>query len=117
LDSLQAELLEAVKEVLRTGELSSIHNKGIIALIPKGGDATLIKNFRPVTLLSSFYKLVAKVLAWRLQKILPEVVEVVRLNQTGFVPACASLTIFFSTRSNALLRGVWTKPCTIIIGF
>jgi len=81
-DAVQSDLLATVSEALCEGELSREHNKGIIALIPKGGDTSLIKNLRPITLLNSFYKVVAKVLARRLQIILP---EIVRPNQNGFV--------------------------------
>jgi len=79
---VEVELFEVVQEVFCMKILSKGHNKGIIALIPKGGDTCLIKNYRPITLLSSFYKLVAKMLALRLQIILP---EIVMPNQTRFV--------------------------------
>jgi len=79
---VEQDLLEAVREAIKKGALSRLHNRGIITLIPKGGDGTLIKNFRPITLLSSFYKIVAKILARRLQIILP---DIIRPNQTGYV--------------------------------
>lgn len=80
-DEIEVELLSAIQEVMDRGALSKAHNKGIITLLPKGGDSSLIKNYRPITLLSTFYKLVAKILACRLQQIL---LEIIRPNQTSF---------------------------------
>jgi len=81
-DENEAELLLAVQEVMDRGSLSKSHNKRIITLLLKGGNSTLIRNYKPIILLNTFYKLVAKILASRLQQILP---EIIRPNQTGFV--------------------------------
>lgn len=61
----------AIQETFSTGELTESLNAGLITLIPKGGDPTQISNYRPITLLGLLYKLAAKILARRLQKISP----------------------------------------------
>jgi len=57
-------------------------NKGQITFIPKSGDQARLGNWRPITLLGNLYKILAKVLAGRVQTVLP---HVIRPNQTGFV--------------------------------
>lgn len=46
-----------------------------IALIPKNAGADHIKDFRPISLIGSLYKIVAKVLANRLQKVLSSIIS------------------------------------------
>ncbi|GKB57146.1 RNA-directed DNA polymerase, eukaryota [Tanacetum coccineum] len=41
-------------------------NSSFIALIPKMHDAKMVKDFRPITLIGSLYKIIAKILANRL---------------------------------------------------
>jgi hypothetical protein len=52
--------------MLRNGETSELINKGLITLIPKSGDHAKFRNWRPITLLGSLYKILAKTLARRL---------------------------------------------------
>jgi hypothetical protein len=76
------DLLKAFTAMLSEGATSPSINKGIITLIPKSGDRARLNNWRPITLLGNFYKILAKVLAGRLQAALP---NIIRPNQTGFV--------------------------------
>jgi len=75
-------LLKAYTAMLASGKASNYINKGLITLIPKTGDHSKLRNWRPITLLGSVYKILAKTLAGRLQAFLP---GVIRPNQTGFV--------------------------------
>ena len=56
-------------------------NSGLIKLIYKRGDKTLIKNQRPTTLLNVIYKILAEILATRLVLIL---LKIIRKTQTRF---------------------------------
>lgn len=69
-------------EAIIKGSLGKNVNQGLIKLIPKGGDKTLIKNWRPITLLNVSYKILVKLVARRLKKILPKIVS---STQTRFV--------------------------------
>jgi hypothetical protein len=75
-------LLQAFSAMLRNRETSELINKGLIILIPKSGDHARIGNWRPITLLGSLYKILAKTLARRLQTFLS---SIIRPSQTGFV--------------------------------
>jgi len=57
-------------------------NEGMITLIPKSGEHLELGNWRPITLLGSINKIIAKTLARRIQEYLP---FVIRPFQTGFV--------------------------------
>jgi len=81
-DEISPILLQAFSAMLRNGETSEMFNKGLITLIPKFGDHAKLENWRPITLLGSLYKILAKTLARRLQVFLP---SIIRLGQTGFV--------------------------------
>ena len=63
-------------------KLSCEQRRSVLRLIPKKGDLTDIKNWRPISLLNTDYKLLAHVLANRLQIILPSIIS---KNQSGYL--------------------------------
>ncbi len=75
-------LLKAYTTMLTSGEASAYINRRLITLIPKTGDRSKLRNWRPITLLGCVYKILAKVLTGRLQAFLP---GIIRPNQTVFV--------------------------------
>jgi hypothetical protein len=54
-----------------------------IKLIPKKGDLTQIKNWRPISLLSNFYKIISRAINARLKVVAPRILS---RAQKGFVP-------------------------------
>ena len=57
----------AIREVYENRELPVSQRLGIIALIPKADkDKRYIKNWRPLTLLETFYKIISATLAKRI---------------------------------------------------
>jgi len=68
-------LLKAFTTMLDMGEASTSINKGLITLIPKSGDHSKFGNWRPITLLGSVYKILAKALAGRIQTFLPDIIR------------------------------------------
>ena len=64
--------------------LSEEQKLGIINLIPKKDkDKSNLKNWRPISLLNCDYKILTKILANRLLKVLPELINT---DQSGYVP-------------------------------
>jgi hypothetical protein len=51
-----------------TGTLTDNFRSAKIRLIPKKGDLTNLKNWRPISLLNCFYKIISRAIATRLQK-------------------------------------------------
>jgi exonuclease III len=77
-------LINSINHSLEHGQLSITQKQGIISLIPKANkDTSKLKNWRPITLLNQDYKYLAKCLANRCRKILPDIISP---DQTGFVP-------------------------------
>ena len=66
-----------------SGKMSLDQRRAIINLIPKKNqDPMFLKNWRPISILNSDYKLLAKCLATRLKTILSEIIS---CDQTGFI--------------------------------
>ena len=57
-------------------------NTAYVTLLPKKVDAVEVKDFRPISLIHSFAKLVTKILANRLAPLLPSLISA---NQSAFV--------------------------------
>jgi exonuclease III len=76
-------VLKSINYAFEIGEMSKDQKLGIITLSPKKNKIRLLlKNWRPITLLTVDYKLIAKSLANRLETILPHYVS---MNQFGYV--------------------------------
>ena len=65
------------------GKLHEGVTRGLISLIPKERDATNLNYWRPLTLLTNSYKILAKTLQLRLQ---PNLRDVISPEQTAFLP-------------------------------
>ena len=76
-------LLNTINYAYTEGKFSISQRRGIIKLIPKkDAEPYFVKNWRPVTLLNSDYKIAAKAIANRLQNLLPKLIN---SDQTGFL--------------------------------
>ena len=64
--------LKSLNYAHQTGQLSVTQRRGIIKLIPKkDAEPYLIKNWRPISLLNSDYKIAAKAIANHFKQVLP----------------------------------------------
>lgn len=81
-DYLDAWLVQVYAEVLKNEKMSESMNTAIIKIIFKKGDRRLMSNYRPIALLTSDYKILAKILAERLKGVLDKLIE---NDQQGFV--------------------------------
>ncbi|GJZ58056.1 RNA-directed DNA polymerase, eukaryota [Tanacetum coccineum] len=78
------EILQWFKDGWRTSNLkrrqtrTAGSNSSFIALIPKVSDAKMVKDFRPISLVGSLYKIIAKLLANHLVHVLGDIVNEVQ---------------------------------------
>ena len=76
-------IMALYKETMAQGKLNSSARKGLITLIPKKNkDLTNLNAWRPLTMLNTDYKIIAKVIADRLNTVLPMLISE---EQTGFM--------------------------------
>ncbi|KAI3369188.1 hypothetical protein L3Q82_026138, partial [Scortum barcoo] len=66
---LGEDLLEVFNDCLERGRLPLSCRRAVITLLPKKGDLQELKNWRPVSLLCTDYKIMSKVLASRLREV------------------------------------------------
>ena len=71
---IKGEVVQFFKEFHRSGKLVKGLNSSFIALIPKKENPGGLNDYRPISLINSIYKILAKVLSRRLRDILPDVV-------------------------------------------
>ena len=69
------DLLSIYESILYTGCLGDSQRKAIIILIPKSSNTSSINDYRPISLLCVDYKILSKVLAERLKKVLHKVIH------------------------------------------
>ncbi|KAM0826330.1 hypothetical protein ACQ4PT_068946 [Festuca glaucescens] len=81
--SIKHDVLEAFHS-LWNGDCRGLHaaNQALVSLLPKHADATDVKDFRPISLIHSMPKLVAKVLSSRLA---PRMAEIVGPQKSAFI--------------------------------
>lgn len=81
---LKQPVFDSIMHSIDRGEMSTTQKRGIITLFHKGKDLRrdLLKNWRPITLTNTDYKIFSKVLAMRMQQVLSLIINV---NQSGFL--------------------------------
>ena len=77
-------VINSLNYAYQIGELSIEQKRGVITLIPKKGSIrTKLNNWRPITLLNIDYKIAAKVLASRIKRVLPMIIN---NDQVSYIP-------------------------------
>lgn len=72
---LEDDTLAVYDEALATGRLGLSQRTGVIRLLYKKGDRRDLRNWRPISLLTSDYTILAKAMASRLSSVLPSIVH------------------------------------------
>ncbi|GKB70054.1 RNA-directed DNA polymerase, eukaryota [Tanacetum coccineum] len=83
--TIDQDVFQAVLEFFESGLIPRGCNASFISLIPKIQDAKLVKDFRPISLIRSIYKIITKILANRLCLVLPSIISEI---QSAFVSNC-----------------------------
>ena len=82
-DIIGGYVVNTFKHAFKTGQLSLSQRHGIISLIPKKDkDIQYLRNWRSISLLDVDYKIAAKAIALRLEKVLPTLINPA---QSGYV--------------------------------
>jgi hypothetical protein len=69
-------VLDSINYAIEQKCMSIDQRRGVLSLIPKKGkDSRKLKNWRPISLLNSDYKILAKAIATRLQQVLPYLIS------------------------------------------
>nr|GEW26082.1 RNA-directed DNA polymerase, eukaryota, reverse transcriptase zinc-binding domain protein [Tanacetum cinerariifolium] len=79
---IESDVYDAVRYFFTYDDIPKGCNSSFIALIPKIPDANLVKDFRPISLVGSLYKIIAKILANRLVGVFGDLVSDV---QSAFI--------------------------------
>ncbi|GJV80075.1 RNA-directed DNA polymerase, eukaryota [Tanacetum coccineum] len=80
--TLDQDVFQAVSDFFENGHIPRGCNASFIAFIPKIHDTKIVKDFRPISLIGSIYKIITKILANRLCNVLPCLISEV---QSAFV--------------------------------
>ncbi|CAM5154726.1 unnamed protein product [Natator depressus] len=94
-DILGPDLVTVWAESLQGGVLPLSCRRAVLALLPKKGDLRDLRNWRPVSLLSTDYKIVAKAISLRLGSVMADVIHP---DQTYTVPGRSIFDNLFLVR-------------------
>lgn len=72
---VKEDLMEVFNEFYERGTLNKSTNATFIVLVPKKEEVKEFSNFRPISLVSSLYKIIAKVLSMRLRSMMEGLVS------------------------------------------
>ena len=72
---MKSDVLAVFEEFYQLSKFEKSLNATFIALIPKKNGASNIQDFRPISLVGSVYKILAKVLANRLKEVLNQLIS------------------------------------------
>ncbi|GLT28935.1 hypothetical protein SLA2020_038370 [Shorea laevis] len=72
---VEKDVVDFVQEFSNNGKLVRGLNSSFIVLVPKKGNPVDLKDYRPISLINSLYKIISKVLANRIKKVLVKVIS------------------------------------------
>ncbi|CAL5412431.1 unnamed protein product [Camellia sinensis] len=72
---VKPEVLQFLREFHQNASLVSSLNSSFIALIPKVDSPSSMRDYRPISLIGSMYKILAKILANRIKQVMPRIIS------------------------------------------
>jgi hypothetical protein len=107
-DTVGGEVSEAALHFFNTVFMDASINATNIVLIPKNCNPCSVMDFRPISLCNVLYKIISKVLANRLKKVLPYIIS---HNQSAFIPGrliTDNILAAYETM-HTMHTGMWSK--------
>ena len=89
-DIVKEDLFKFFEEFFKGRVVNSAMNHTILCLILKKSESKLVKDFRPIGLVSSVYKILAKVLVDHLKEVLNDTIS---LSQGAFIKDCQIMDV------------------------
>ncbi|CAK8533160.1 unnamed protein product [Lathyrus sativus] len=80
--TIKTDVIAAIREFFEIGKIYKPFNNVVVSLIPKSNEACEIKDYRPIAVCTTFYKIISKILTDRLGSVLPSVIS---HNQAAFI--------------------------------
>ena len=74
-NTLNSDLVRVFQDFLKNGIINKKCNETYVCLIPKKKEVAHVSDFRPISLVTYLYKVISKVLATRLKKVLPSIIN------------------------------------------
>lgn len=68
-----------IKDIFSCGKVLEEINTTLLVLVPKNDNPTSLKMFRPISLCTVAYKTVTKIIASRLQMLLSQLIDIIKL--------------------------------------
>jgi len=110
-DDLSNSLVSVLNESFRAGCLADSHYEGLLHLIHKKNDQRFLKNWLPISLLNTDYKLASKVITEHLKKVMSSIVH---QDQMCGVVGCTIFSNLSSLCDILHMIDKTNKPCILV---
>lgn len=74
-DIVEEEVTDLINFLIAGGEMTGKFKKGLVVLLHKKGDRSVLGNWRPITLIDTDYKLFTKILLGRMKEVISKVIH------------------------------------------
>lgn len=121
---IKEDLVAAINQFFNLNQ-QQLHllNQAFVVLIPKKNNPTMVSDYRPISLVHSFTKIVSKLLANRLA---PELPNLISMNQSAFIkkrsicatghPRATKKENTGSFHKTGYLQSIWHSQLALFIG-
>jgi len=108
-------MLEIFTQMLAEQKLTELQKSGVIVCIPKSDKAVAPDDYRPITLLNSDYKILARIVEGRIR---PALVEVLHASQNCVVPGKSIFDAVATVRDAVAYAEMASAPlCVLSLDF
>ena len=109
-DVTKADLLKVFEEFYRNGKIGVNINSTFITIVPKKDRLVRVKDYRPISLVTSLYKIITKVLSICLSVVLGDIISE---NQSASVAGRQILDVALIANEVVDDMRKWSKQCRV----